>query len=80
MVNTIQLEEELLSLPHDERARLAKSLLESLHDEPEHPDSDADTLWREELERRAADAREHPHDLVEASELHHRLEARIRRR
>jgi putative addiction module component (TIGR02574 family) len=79
MADTIQLEQ-LLRLPQAERARLAKALLESLHDEPELPEDDVDTAWIGELERRAADARANPHDLVDASDLHDRLEAELRQR
>jgi putative addiction module component (TIGR02574 family) len=45
------LRQEALSLPRDERAVLARELLESL-DEPF--DADADAAWLEEVERRSA--------------------------
>ncbi len=79
MDDTIHLEQ-LLKLPQSERARLAKALLESLHEEPETPEDDTDAAWIDELERRAADARSNPRDLVEASDLHARLEARLQKR
>jgi putative addiction module component (TIGR02574 family) len=43
-------EAKLLQLPAEERARLARVLLESLDDQP-----DLDPAWLEEAERRAAE-------------------------
>jgi putative addiction module component (TIGR02574 family) len=44
------LEAQLLQLPPEERAHLARILLESLDDQP-----DLDPVWLEEAERRAAE-------------------------
>jgi putative addiction module component (TIGR02574 family) len=47
-----QIESEALSLPADERARLAEALIESLDE-----DERIERAWAEEVERRAEDLR-----------------------
>ena len=54
--------EEALVLPADQRADLARRLLESLDEEPTDPQ--ADKLWAEEIESRAS-----AHDRGELSAL-----------
>ncbi|HSI37041.1 MAG: addiction module protein [Phycisphaerae bacterium] len=45
----------VFSLPANDRAELAKQLIDSLEPESDEPDPDADRLWVEEINRRIAD-------------------------
>lgn len=54
-----QLEEELLSLSHEERARLAHRLIMSLDEEEEHlSEAEWDALWTAEIQQRQRDLQE----------------------
>ena len=50
--------EEALTLEPNDRAQLAAELLASLDD----VEDDIETAWAAEIQRRAAEARENPHD------------------
>ncbi len=52
MTNLDKLKTELMALPIEERAWLAKSLIESLDD---YKDSDIDKCWQEEVDSRYDD-------------------------
>jgi len=53
-VSLSQLENDLLALPTEMRASLARTLIQSLDD---GVDADADALWENEIRRRDAEAR-----------------------
>lgn len=53
-VSLSQLENDLLALPTEMRASLARTLIQSLDDAY---DADADALWEKEIRRRDAEAR-----------------------
>ncbi len=61
---------DLLSLPREERARLAMVLIDSLEEES---DVDAGAAWVEELQRRAEDARANPGELEDMASVRARL-------
>ncbi len=71
----IQIEQDALHLPQEDRARLALRLLESLNDEFT---ADADKLWADEVSRRAREIDEHKVDLVSAETLEERVNARLK--
>ena len=50
-MSTAQVRELALGLPVEDRARLARELIESL--EPGEPDVDVETAWIDEIESRA---------------------------
>ena len=60
------LESEVLQLPTEERARLAKALLESLDELSEEENQ---RLWSEEARRRAVELDEHPERARPASDV-----------
>lgn len=64
-----------LSLPDEERAELARDLIESL-DAP--ADSDAAEDWDKEISRRLAEIDSGTAKLVDRAELRRRMEERIR--
>ncbi|MDQ3280343.1 MAG: addiction module protein [Acidobacteriota bacterium] len=56
--NAQKLFEEAMTLPVNDRAELAAHLLATL----EEAEADVEAAWAAEIERRAADARQNPHD------------------
>lgn len=68
------IKEQALHLPVDERASLARRLLESLD---ELPAKEAEQLWAEEAGRRAAEIDSGDVGPVSAEELERRVQARI---
>jgi putative addiction module component (TIGR02574 family) len=65
-----------MELPAEARAALADSLLNSLDSEV---DTDAEQLWREEIELRLASLDDGSAQLIPWSEVHARLSARLQR-
>ena len=76
-MNAEKLRRELLALPAEERAELAHSLLESLHEES---DPDAETAWIGELDRRAQAVTDGAARLVDWEDARERITARLRAR
>jgi len=74
-VNASTIEEEALSLPPRERAKLAERLLESLDNLPER---DVETLWLDVAERRAREIDEGQVHLVTPEDLERRVRARLK--
>jgi putative addiction module component (TIGR02574 family) len=69
------LEREALKLPADERARLARELLNSLDDMPE---AELDRLWLEEASRRATQIDTGEVELVSSEEVDRKAQALLR--
>jgi putative addiction module component (TIGR02574 family) len=69
------LEREALKLPADERARLARELLNSLDDLPE---AEIDRLWLEEVSRRATQIDAGEVELVSGEEVDRKAQALLR--
>lgn len=69
---------ELLKLSVEERAHAAKVLLDSLDEDGDDPDADADAQKTEELLRRASAVQDGTAELVDADEARRRIEARLR--
>lgn len=69
------LRSEALGLPRNERAGLARELLESL-DGP--PDADADQAWLDETERRIAEVESGRVELEDWDVVRERISARLR--
>lgn len=69
---------EALSLPSKARAELAGRLLESLHEE--ETDEDADSTWRDEIERRALEVKRGDVELQDWATVRRELEARRSKR
>ncbi|MBI2298867.1 MAG: addiction module protein [Armatimonadetes bacterium] len=76
-MSTDELRKAALTLPLDERAKLACELLRSL-DEP--ADADADAAWIETIERRARELADGSVQPVEWEEARHRIAQRLRER
>jgi len=74
-MNASTIEEEALSLPPRERAKLAERLLESLDNLPER---DVETLWLDVAERRAREIDEGQVHLVTPEDLERRVRARLK--
>ena len=71
------LREDALRLPGDERARLARELIESLEGPP---DEEVQRLWLAEIERRVQEVQAGTVSLLEWDEIRGRIEARLRSR
>lgn len=69
------LADQLLTLPSNERARLAQLLLESL----DQPDLGADEAWAQEAERRAGDMARGAVAGIPAADVFAEVERRLRR-
>jgi putative addiction module component (TIGR02574 family) len=69
------IEEEALSLPPKERAKLAERLLESLDNLPER---DVEALWLDVAEHRAREIDDGQVTLVTPEELERRVRARLK--
>jgi putative addiction module component (TIGR02574 family) len=69
------LEREALKLPADERARLARELLNSLDDMPE---AEIDRLWLDEASRRATQIDAGEVELVSGEEVDRKAQALLR--
>ncbi|MGD0505989.1 MAG: addiction module protein [Steroidobacteraceae bacterium] len=69
------IEEEAMSLPPRERAKLAERLLESLDNLPER---DVEALWLDVAERRAREIDEGRVQLVTPEDLEQRVRARLK--
>jgi putative addiction module component (TIGR02574 family) len=76
-MNAEKLRVEVLALPAEERAELAHSLLESLHEEA---DPDAEAAWISELDRRAQAVADGTAQLVDWEEARERITARLKAR
>jgi putative addiction module component (TIGR02574 family) len=76
-MNAEKLRREVLALPAEERAELAHSLLESLHEES---DPDAETAWIGELDRRAQAVTDAAAKLVDWEDARERITARLKAR
>jgi putative addiction module component (TIGR02574 family) len=74
-VNASTLEEEALSLPPRDRAKLAERLLESLDNLPER---DVEALWLDVAERRAREIDAGQVQLITPEELERRVRARLK--
>jgi putative addiction module component (TIGR02574 family) len=68
--------QELLKLPIEDRARVAKLLLDSLDEEPD--DVDAEALRVAELARRVRAVADGTAELIDAEEVRRRIAARLR--
>jgi putative addiction module component (TIGR02574 family) len=68
--------DQLLALPNDERARLAKALIESLEDDEADPNWEE--LWSAEIVRRIEEGEKHPERLVTWEEAKARILANRR--
>lgn len=69
------IEEEALSLPPRDRAKLAERLLESLDNLPER---DVEALWLDVAQQRAREIDEGQVELVTPEELERRVKARLK--
>ena len=65
-----------LALPEEERAELAGSLLQSLDDTPEDPES-VEAAWNEEIARRIADLDSGKVKTVPWEEVHQRISSKL---
>jgi putative addiction module component (TIGR02574 family) len=72
-----QLIENVLNLPLDQRAKLARDIIASL-DGP--PDSDVPKAWAQEIDRRAQQVREGTVELTSWEHARKRITARLRSR
>jgi putative addiction module component (TIGR02574 family) len=66
-----------LTLPAEERERLAHELLDSLDDEEWLSPDDWEAAWDAEIERRLREIREHTAELVDGEEVFRDARARI---
>ncbi len=71
-----ELRRELLSLPAEEREKLADELYDSL-DEEEALDPQWETAWTKELQNRIADVEQGRVELIDGDEVHRRLRAKF---
>ncbi len=76
-MNADRLRAEILALPPEQRADLARALLESLHQDA---DEDADAAWVAELDRRAQAVADGTAKLVDWEDARDRITARPRAR
>jgi len=67
-----QLRSEAFKLPHHERARLARELIESLDD-----DAELERMWYEEAERRLREIESGDAELIPAEEVFAEARARL---
>ena len=74
-MNADTIEEEAMSLPPRERAKLAERLLKSLDDLPER---EVEALWLDVAERRAREIDEGQVQLVTPEDLDRRVRARLK--
>ena len=78
--NPAELLNDALALPEDERARLARALIDSLEAEEEatHASaSEVESAWRDEVERREREAEQDPSMLVPAEQVFAEAERRL---
>jgi len=73
-MTTTDLRDAALSLSLEERARLARELLESLDGAD---DADVDEAWARAIERRVREVRDGSVDLVDGNEVHEAIRARL---
>ena len=64
------------SLPPEDRARLAEELLESLEESPE---SEVESAWDQEIERRVAEIEAGTAELIAAQDVHAEARRLLRR-
>jgi len=76
-MNADRLRAEILALPPQQRADLARALLESLHQDA---DPDADAAWIAELDRRAQTVADGTAKLVDWEDARDRIAARLKAR
>lgn len=73
-----QLERQLLELPADERARIARRLIESLDDPTDEVDEEAvETAWKVEIERRIEQMDRGEVEMIPAEEVFARIRERF---
>lgn len=69
-----EIEQELMKLSHEERARLARTLIVSLDEEEEQlSEAECETLWMEEIKRRGAEIERGEVELIPAEEVLQKL-------
>ena len=73
-MTTTDLRDAALSLSLDERARLARELLQSLDGDA---DADADAAWARTVERRVEEVRDGSVELIDGDEVHSTIRARL---
>lgn len=73
-----QLERQLLELPADERARIARRLIESLDDPTDEVDEEAvETAWKVEIERRIEQMDRGEVEMIPAEEVFAKIRERF---
>lgn len=73
-----QLERQLLELPANERARIARRLIESLDDPTDEVDEEAvETAWKVEIERRIEQMDRGEVEMIPAEEVFARIRERF---
>ena len=73
-MTTTDLRDAALSLSLDERARLAREVLQSLDGDA---DADADAAWARTVERRVEEVRDGSVELIDGDEVHSTIRARL---
>jgi putative addiction module component (TIGR02574 family) len=74
-----RLESEVLSLPHEDRARLAQLILVSLEEDAADADSEnVERAWAEEIGRRVAEVRSGAVKLIPGDEVFKEIEDLIK--
>jgi putative addiction module component (TIGR02574 family) len=76
-MNADKLRDEALALSTEQRAELARALLESLHEEA---DPDAEAAWISELDRRAQAVADGTARLVDWNDARERITAKLKAR
>jgi len=75
-----EIEQELMNLSHEDRARLARTLIVSLDEEEKQlSEAECETLWLEEIKRRDAEIERGEVQLIPAEEVLQKLRKKFTR-